>query len=225
MSVRISNIRDYFSLHSENRKLAEENARLFNNLNSSFAALQTDLVYPGDTVSRRLFGYYTARVINNSVNKQFNYLTLDKGLKDGMRPDMAVINTDGIVGITKSVSEDYTSVLSVLNKDLVISAKIKNSGYFGPLSWSGNSTEIVTLVDIPHHVKIAEGDTIITSGYGGIFPEGIMIGTIQDFKLKGGNYFVIKVKLSNDFRKVNYVKVIRNYEKSEIDSLENAANK
>ncbi len=223
MSVRISNIRDYFSLHTENRRLAEENARLFNNLKSSFAALQTDSIYPGDSATRRLYGYYTARVINNSVNKQFNYLTLNKGKKDGIRPDMAIINTEGIVGITKSVSDDYTSVLSVLNKDFFVSAKIKKNGYFGPLSWSGKSADYVTLVDIPHHVKISEGDTIITSGYGGIFPEGIMIGTVHDYKLKGGNYFEIKVKLSNDFRKVNYVKIIRNFEKAEIDSLETIA--
>jgi rod shape-determining protein MreC len=135
---------------------------------------------------------------------------------------MAVINSDGIVGVVKSVSESYSSVLSVLNRDFTVSAKIRKNGYFGPLTWSGSSSYYATLVDIPHHVKISEGDTIVTSGFGGVFPEGFLIGTISDFKLKGGNYYEIKVRLSNDFRKLNYVQVIRNYAKNEIDSLENA---
>jgi|WetSurMetagenome_2_1015567.scaffolds.fasta_scaffold06223_4 rod shape-determining protein MreC len=222
-SVRMSNIRDYFSLHYENRKLAEENARLYNNLNSSYSWLRTDSVFPGDTLARRKYWYITARVINNSVNKQYNYITLDKGSESGIRPEMAVINTDGIIGIVKSVSPNYASVLSFLNKDFTVNAKIKKNGYFGPLSWLGKSADYGTLVDIPHHVRVAEGDTIITSGFGGVFPEGILIGTISDFKLKGGNYYEIKVKLSNDFKKLDYVKVIRSFEKVEIDSLENAS--
>jgi rod shape-determining protein MreC len=176
----------------------------------------------GDSLAQRKYMYMTTRVINNTVNKQYNFITLDRGSEGGMKPDMAVVSTDGIVGVVKSVSENYSSVLSVLNRDFNVSAKIKKNGYFGPLSWGGTSAHYATLVDIPHHVKIAEGDTIVTSGFGGVFPEGIMIGIISNFKLKGGNYYEIKVQLSNDFRKLDYVKVIRNYAKSEIDSLENA---
>jgi rod shape-determining protein MreC len=218
----MSNIRDYFSLHYENRKLAEENSRLYNNLRSSYTLLSGDSLHMGDSVAKRKYVYLTTRVINNTVNKQFNFITLDRGSEGGMRPDMAVVSTDGIVGIVKSVSENYSSVLSVLNRDFNVSAKIKKNGYFGPLSWGGTSSNYATLVDIPHHVKIAEGDTIVTSGFGGVFPEGYLIGTIRDFKLKGGNYYEIKVQLSNDFRKLDYVKVIQNYSKNEIDSLENA---
>jgi rod shape-determining protein MreC len=214
----MSNIRDYLNLHQENRKLAEENAMLYNNLTSSYTIKD----FRSDSVARRIYRYLPARVINNSVNKQFNYITLDRGSEAGIQADMAVISTDGIVGIVKSVSENYSSVLSVLNRDFTVSAKIRKNGYFGPLTWSGSSSYYATLVDIPHHVKISEGDTIVTSGFGGVFPEGYLIGTINDFKLKGGNYYEIKVRLSNDFRKLNYVQVIRNYAKSEIDSLENA---
>ena len=138
---------------------------------------------------------------------------------------MAVISSEGIVGIVKSVSANYASVLSVLNRDFTVSAKIKKNGYFGPLSWNGNSAGNATLTDIPHHVKITRGDTIVTSGFGGIFPEGYMIGIIDDFRLKGGNYYEITVRLSTDFRKLNYVQVIRNYAKTEIDSIENAVNR
>jgi rod shape-determining protein MreC len=107
----------------------------------------------------------------------------------------------------------------------MVSARIKSNGYFGPLSWNGDDTEYATLVDIPHHVKITPGDTVITSGFGGIFPEGHHIGVIEDFHLKGGNYYVIRVKLSTDFRRLNYVQVIRNFAKNETDSLDNAASK
>jgi len=217
----MSNIRDYFSLHQENRKLAEENSMLYNNLKSSYSINNLNEGKKEDSLAQRKYFYQSTRVINNTVNKQYNYITLDMGSEAGIEPDMAVISTDGIVGVVKSVSTNYSSVLSLLNLDFTVSAKIKKNGYFGPLTWSGSSSYYATLVDIPHHVKISEGDTIITSGFGGVFPEGYLIGTINDFRLKGGNYYEIKVRLSNDFRKLNYVQVIRNYAKTEIDSLEN----
>jgi rod shape-determining protein MreC len=223
MSTRIENIKDYLSLRNENRKLAEENARLYNRLGSSFTRATPDSVYIGDSLHIRTYLYLTARVVNNTVNKQFNYITLDKGRLNGIQPEMAVIGSEGIVGIVKSVSDNYASVLSAVNRDFTVSAKIKKNGYFGPLKWNGNNPEFATLVDIPHHVKIEAGDTVITSGFGGVFPEGYHIGIISDFRLKGGNYYEIKVKFSTDFRKLNYVQVIRNFAKSEMDSLENAS--
>jgi rod shape-determining protein MreC len=217
----MGNVKDYFSLHYENRKLAEENTRLYNNLKSSFILTRADSAYLVDSLARRKYVYLTTRVINNTVNKQYNFITLNKGSEGGIKPDMAVISSDGIVGVVKSVSANYASVLSLLNRDFTVSAKIKKNGYFGPLNWNGNSANNAILVDIPHHVKINLGDTIVTSGFGGVFPEGFMIGTINDFRLKGGNYYEIKVELSNDFRKLDYVQVIQNYAKEEIDSLEN----
>lgn len=221
ISNRVENIKDYFSLYRENRKLSEENARLYNHLKSSFRVVGSDTIYAGDSITPRNYLYFTARVINNSVNKQYNYITLDRGSMGGINSEMAVISSDGIVGVVKSVTDNYAAVLSVLNRDFIISAKIKNNGYFGPLSWDGNSTEKVTLVDIPHHVKVSKGDTIVTSGFGGVFPEGFLIGTIDNFRLKGGNYYEISVRLSTDFRKLNYVQVIQNFARQETDSLEN----
>jgi len=223
ISIRIENIKDYLSLRNENRKLAEENARLYNRLGSSFTKVIGDSIYMGDSLHPRKYIYLTAKVVNNSINKQYNYLTLDKGRLSGIRPEMAVIGSEGIVGIVKSVSDKYASVLSAVNRDFTVSAKIRKNGYFGPLKWNGNNPEYATLVDIPHHVKIESGDTIVTSGFGGVFPEGYRIGIISDFRLKGGNYYEIKVKLSTDFRKLNYVQVIRNFARTEIDSLEKAS--
>jgi rod shape-determining protein MreC len=225
MSTRVENLKDYLSLRTENRMLAEENARLYNRLGSSFASKTPDIRSMGDSVKQANYKYVIAKVVNNTVNKQYNYITLDKGSLDGIQPEMAVIGSQGIVGVVKAVSENYSSVLSVINRDFMVSARIKSNGYYGPLSWNGNNTEYATLVDIPHHVKIVPGDTIITSGFGGVFPEGHMIGIIADAKLKGGNYYVIRVKLSTDFRKLNFVQVIRNFYKNETDSLNNAATK
>lgn len=221
ISTRMENIKDYFSLRNENRKLAEENAQLYNRLESSFTRIEPDTDRKGDSLTSRTYQYLTARVINNSINKQFNYLTLDKGKMSNIQPEMAVIGSEGIVGIVKSVSDNYSSVLSVLNRDFTVSAKIKKNGYFGPMRWNGNNPEYATLVDIPHHVKIEAGDTLVTSGFGGVFPEGYHIGVISEFRLKGGNYYEIRVKLSTDYRKLNYVQVIRNLARNEIDSLEN----
>ncbi|MBN1791674.1 MAG: rod shape-determining protein MreC [Bacteroidales bacterium] len=224
ISNKMENIKDYFSLYNENQKLSEENARLYNRLKSSYRLVAADTIFEGDSLSQRKFMYLTARVINNTVNKQYNYITLDRGSAGGIEPEMAVISSDGIVGIVKTVTPNYAAVLSLLNRDFIISAKIKKNGYFGPLSWNGNSTEYATLVDIPHHVQVNEGDTIVTSGFGGVFPEGFMIGTIDHFRLKGGNYYEITVNLSSDFRKLSYVQVIRNYARQEIDSIEYSVN-
>jgi len=223
LSLKIENIRDYLSLHSENRKLAEENADLYNQLSSSYKIVQAGSELPRDSASAGRYSFLTAKVINNTVNKQYNYITIDRGSKSGIQPEMAVISSEGVVGMVKSVSENYSSVLSVLNRDFIISAKIKKNGYFGPLSWNGNSTDYAILVDIPHHVVFEKGDTVVTSGFGGVFPEGFLVGIIEDSRLKGGNYFEIKVKLSSDFRKLSYLHVIKNEGKPEIDALENTA--
>jgi rod shape-determining protein MreC len=225
LSIRIENFTDYLSLYNENRELAEENSRLYNLLRSSFSLQEAEKTFAGDTSLTGQYQYLTARVINNTVNKQFNYITLDRGSKVGIYPDMAVICNKGIVGIVKSVSPNYAAVLSVLNRDFIASGKIKKSGYFGPISWNGKNSSYVTLVDIPHHVEISPGDTVVTSGFGGVFPEGFMIGLVDDARLKGGNYYEIRVKLSTDFRKLNHVQIIYNYARQEIDSLQNAASR
>ena len=220
LSARVENFKDYLSLYNENHKLAEENARLYNRLRSSFRLNVPDSSPGIDTLYSRRYLYLTSRVINNTVNKQYNYITLDRGSNSGIEPDMAVINGDGIVGIVKSVTENYSGVMSVLNREFTVSGKIRKNGYYGPVNWSGKNTGFATLIDIPHHVVIEKGDTIVTSGFGGVFPEGYLIGIIDDFRLKGGNYYEINVRLSNDFRKLSFVQVIKNITRQEIDSLE-----
>ncbi len=213
----------YFSLASVNRKLAKENAML--------KSLISDLPYVRVTpysvvlkaeVTDSVYRFISAKVINNSVDKQDNYITLNKGRKHGVKPDQGIINSDGIVGVVTQVSESFSLGFSVLNKRWGASAKLKKSGTFGPLAWDGSDPRYANLTGIPFHVEIAVGDTVVTSSYSSVFPEGIMIGTIESFdQPPGDNYYNIVVKLAVDFRALSYVDIVENLKKDEIKALEN----
>jgi len=211
----LDDIKSYIGLKQENFRLAQENTLLKNQLEllRKTEKVQKD-TFP-DTLHQKKYVYYLAQVVNNSVNKQYNYITLNRGARDGVTPDMGVISDKGVVGIVQGVSENYSTVLSVLNMAFTISAKIKKNGYFGLLHWNGISDRICILDDIPQHVSLSKGDTIVTTGYSGIFPENLLLGTISDFELKGGNFYSIKVLLFNDFRNLNYVTLIDDIKKEE----------
>lgn len=213
----------YLHLTQINKNLAEENAEL-----RALLENQTGLVIGDDSLKNQqagpdtLYRIVPARVINNSVNRPFNHFTLNKGRKDGIKPDQGVISTEGIAGVVVQVSDSYAVGLSVLNSRWSISAKVKKNGYFGSLIWRGLDYTLADLTEIPLHVDILAGDSIVTSGYSSIFPEGIMIGTIQEInRPPGENYYSIKVKLSTDFKNLSYVEVIENQDKPEIEELEN----
>lgn len=214
------NIKEYISLREENRKLIEENNRLYNLLKSSYRITSFESFTVNDSAYKRNYIYTNAKVINNSTNKQYNYITLDKGRNHGIEQDMAVLSNDGIVGIVKDVTDNYSSVISLLNRNFKVNAKIKRTGYFGPLLWTGRGHSKAILTDIPHHVQILTGDTVVTSGYSAIFPEGYMIGITSDYKLKGGNYYEITVDLATDFKKLSSVQVVKNLYREEQVELE-----
>lgn len=222
LSSRISNLGDYFSLHQENRKLIEENTKLYNQLAGLHPEASSYAYSQSDSGLSDTYRYISARVVDNTVNNQYNYITINKGSRYQIEPDMAVICNEGIVGYTKAVSKNFTVILPALNLDFIISGKIKKNGYYGPVSWNGVNTNHLTLVDIPHHVSVSQGDTIITSGFGGTFPEGYLIGTIESFRLKGGNYYEINLRMSTDFRKIDNVQVIKYIDRQELDSLQNS---
>jgi rod shape-determining protein MreC len=216
-------MKEYVSLREENRQLIEENNKLYNLLKSSYRIPALTSFQLSDTVYKRHYLYIDTKVINNSTNKQYNYITLNKGKNHGIEPEMAVVSDKGIVGIVREVTNNYSSVMSLLNLKLKINGKIQRNDYFGPLSWTGKGHSKATLTDIPHHVEILVGDTIVTSGYSAIFPEGYMIGIVSDFKLKGGNYFEITVNLATDFKNLSNVQVIENLFREEQIELENSA--
>lgn len=219
-----NSVTSYFRLASVNRELAEENARLRTLLGKQ-QNLPADSVsvYQPSIQSDSSFRISTARVINNSVNRAFNYITLDRGRKHGIKPDQGIISSSGIVGVVSEVSDSYAMGLSVLNGRWSVSAKLKNSGYYGSLHWDATDYKYARLSEIPLHVDIAVGDTIETSGYSAVFPEGIPIGTINDYtKPAGENYYSIEVKLAVDFKSLSHVEVVEILARDEILELENS---
>lgn len=174
--------------------------------------------------SLRQYFYTPATVINNTIYRKTNYLTINKGTRHGVLPDMAVISANGIVGVVQNASKNYATIISVLNTKLGVSAKLKNSKFYGSIKWDGLNYRKVILNEIPNHAVIHLGDSVVTSGYSIIFPEGIMIGTISDFAedSEGSNFYDIKLKLSTDMKKLNHVFVVGNFLKDEQKELEKA---
>lgn len=215
-----SSFTDFVSLKRANVELSRENALLRSQLlneNAKKYMASTDYVLNADTVYQAI----PAKVVNNSVNKLHNFITINKGSKDGIEPDMGVISPRGLVGITRNVSKNYTTITSLLNTQLKISAKLRDSNYFGSLSWSGQSVKIATLSEIPSHAEIEIGDAVVTSGFSSIFPEDVLIGTIESYEInRGEGFYDIKVRLSVDFNNITYVESIANYRKKEKLQLE-----
>jgi len=216
-----NSITEYFFLKQTNEKLAAENAALKKYSVNSFFKYDLQVFNISDTVFRQQYTYRTAKVVNKSVNKRNNYLTLNRGKLQGIEKDMAVITPDGVAGIVKDVSENFSTVISMLHVNSKISAQIKGNNYFGSVVWNGNDDSYVDLTDIPSHVKLHKGDTVVTTSYSAIFPEGIVVGTIDEFNLEAGNNFYnIRIKPGVDFRNVSNVYVIGNLLKNEQINLE-----
>jgi rod shape-determining protein MreC len=218
----VNEIKSYFNLRETNQLLAEENARLRSHSSEAYAKYINTKYTAGDTVYRQQYQYTVAQVVNNSVNKRNNYLTLNKGSLHGITPEMAVITSNGIVGITKDVSPHFSSVLSVLNKNAKISARLKKSNYFGSLYWDGLNHQYGTLVDIPTHAKVQKGDTVVTTPYSAIFPDKITIGVIHEIEEKpGDNFYTLKVRFTTNFKNLSQVYVVQNIMAKEQRQLEN----
>ncbi len=214
----VSSVTQYLNLKKSNRDLVDENARL----QTLITSLYYDTVpkyFDKDTTGK--FVYHAARVVNNSFTRRNNYLTIDIGSDNGIKPEMGVIAPNGIVGQVKDVSPHYATVISLLHKNSRISARFKNSRFFGSLSWPGMNPREALLSDIARHVKFSKGDTIVTTAYSALFPEGIMIGTVKDFEARdGSSFYSITIELSTDFTNLHYVYVVENKHQEEIKNLE-----
>jgi rod shape-determining protein MreC len=212
-------IREYLSLRQTNRDLYRENTLLRNQMDRLARNLETTSNGGYDSIPHRQYSYIPARVINNTVNKQFNFITLNKGRHHGIEPEMAVIAPNGVVGIVYAASGNYSTVLPMINRSFGLSAKILKNGYFGSLSWAGSGYQEAILKEIPFHVEIQPGDTIVTSGYSAIFPEGITVGTIAEFEARA-NFYTISVDIAVDYKNLQYVNIIRNLLQDERRELE-----
>ena len=216
---KINNISEYFDLRTQNDALAEENARLRSilfNAKDTASAPKLDSIkglHPTDII--------VSKVIHNSYNSHENYLTLNSGSLQGVKSDMGVINSLGIVGIIDNTSPRYATVLSLLNIKSQINAKIKKSNHFGSLVWNGKSTGFVQLIDIPRLAAIRKGDTIVTGGQSVIFPENLNIGTVDKIYIDNQtNYYTLDIKLFNDMTNLGHVYIIKSKDREEIINLE-----
>ena len=209
-----NNVTGYFHLKSINDDLVQKNVELelqMEHLRSALMELTADSTGLEKMKSDALKGYdiYRADVINNSLTHVDNYITIDKGENDGIRPEMGVINGNGVVGIVYQTSANYSVVIPILNSKSSISCKIKRSDYFGFLKWDGGASEYATVKDMPRHSLFSLGDTIVTSGHSAVFPGGIPIGTVEDMSdSHDGLSYLLKVKLFTDFGRLNDVRVI-----------------
>ncbi|CAZ95230.1 rod shape-determining protein MreC [Zobellia galactanivorans] len=211
-----NNVSTYFGLDQENQKLMEENTYLRKLL---FNRTQIDTTVL-DSV-QQTYTITTAKVIKNSFADPRNYITIDKGRKDSVQPDMGVITSKGILGIIENTSNNFSTVQSILNEKSNINAKIKNTDHFGSLVWNMKQYNIVQLVDIPRLVPLTIGDTIVTGGMSSIFPEGIPIGTIRKFDLNTSkSFYNIDVALFNDMTNIKNVYIVKNTYREEILELE-----
>lgn len=216
------NIREYFSLRDINQRLAEENAELRRKVDQRNQMLyQLDLRPIKDAAIINRFDFIAAKVINNTTNNYKNFITIDKGKRHGLQPGMAAISEAGVVGKVKSVSDHYAVLISLLNIDNQVSSKIKRTGHFGTVQWDGVDPRVIDLKYIPRHVELKVGDTVVTSGYNAVFPEGILVGVVKNVKLnEEAQFHTIKVGLAQDFGKLAFVEVVKSNLKQEKDSLE-----
>lgn len=228
-----SEVTSYFHLKETNRDLFRRNMFLEQRMLALEENQHERTPYEMDTtmISDSLFNdevmnyqMFEAKVIKNSLGLADNYLTINRGTKDGIGTEMGVVGPNGVVGIVYMTSSNYSVVISLLNTKSSLSCKIKRSEYFGYLKWENKDARYAYLKDLPRHAEFNLGDTVITSGYSNVFPEGLMVGTIDDMSdSNDGLSYLLKVKLSTDFARVNDVYVISRNGQKEQNELEQKA--
>lgn len=211
------NVTSYFFLRRENERLVAENVELQNRITALENRLEdVDEQLLKDTVEAYVYAeknlrYIPARVINFSTSSQRNFITLNKGARDGVQEDMGVVDQSGVVGIVRAVSERFAVVIPVINDAFSVSCRFLSNDRLGPLHWDGIDDRYAQLEDIARHVEVHEGDTLVTSGLSDAFPEGIRVGVVEKAELSESDaYYHIKVRLAADFHRLGYVQIIQN---------------
>jgi rod shape-determining protein MreC len=224
-----SNVTGYFHLRDINEDLQKRNTALeleILGLKGQLRAV-SEKIY-GDTLSVDTplmnYNFIIAHVINNSIARARNYITIEKGYDDGVKSEMGVVDQNGVIGIVNEVGPHTARIISLLNPDLRLSCKVKGSDAFGSLVWDGKNPNEALLEELPRHVPFHEGDTIVTSGFSGVFPEGIQVGTILTrSKDDDDNFYTLRIKLLTDFSTLSTVRVIENMLSDELKQIETDA--
>jgi len=217
----VSDVTGYFNLREINRQLLEENARLKSYHKSSFVFDDRDRFVMNDTVFEKKYTYLPAQVINNSIHRPNNYLTLNVGASHGVKPGMGVVSPMGVVGIVKDVSKNYSSVYSILHSESKITGKVGADEIVGTIIWPGKHYRKAEMKDIARHHEIKEKDTIFTSSFSQVFPPNIPIGKIFALNVNNAyDFYEIDVELATDFSKVSDVYVVISHVNDEQSELE-----
>jgi len=232
-----SEMRSFLNLRKELEAMQAENALLrTQNLNArlvevpyrdTFVTILVDTVITRDTLLKRLvrpaFEYVPANVLNNSISLDNNWIMINRGSMDGIRANMGVVSKDGVVGIVRHVDDRFAVVMSILHRQARVSASIRQTGAFGALVWEDRNPRYMTLKDIPRHLAVADGDTVVTSGYSNMFPEGHLVGFVEGQPKpdrENQYYFSIRVRLSEDPALFKRVYVVRHLFHNKLDSLQ-----
>lgn len=220
-----NNVTSYFDLREINGDLNRRNAELQGEIERLQAVIDrlnenafTDTMVIDSGIPP--FEFIVAHVIHNSVSRPYNYITLNKGSNEGIRPELGVIDQNGVVGIVSNTGPNSARVISLLNPNFRLSCKIKHTDYFGSLVWDGEHPDEALLEELPRHSVYAPGDTIVTSGYSAVFPANLPVGVVVDAETdRNQNFFTLRVKLLTDFTTLGTVQVIVNNNADELNAL------
>lgn len=212
---------EYLRLGEINDQLSLENALLRSEAQENYWNLRTETDTLADSTSIQRYIYRTAKVVNASVNREKNFIVIDRGTLGSVSSDMGVISGGNIVGVVRSASEHFAVVMPVIHSDFKASVRMRKSGAFGSLVWRGGDAQLADVIDIPKNIPVAPGDTIVTSGYSTYFPASIHVGTVEWVDDSDNDYHLIKVRMGADFRRLDHVLVVSDIFKQEQDTLLN----
>ncbi len=231
ISKQYNTVEYYFQLQKTNALLIEENKKLRNLLKDDFLPADTTTEMVVDSIKvdsleqYRRYLYFPAKVINNSVTSQTNYLTISRGTRQGITKDMAVVSPAGVVGTVVNVSANMATVMSLLHRQSRISASLLKTGETGSVEWDGKDPQVLTFRNIPKSAQAKKGDTVVTSRYS-TFPPGQPVGVIAEIgSQEGSNFYLMKIKPSTNFFNIQFVYAVKNLQKEEQDALEKATRK
>ena len=209
-NAQISEVKGYFSLRSQNEQLAIENAALRNQICSMDSAQNRELIH-----------YEHAKVVQMTTDELHNYLTINRGSRDGIMRGQGIRNEDGVVGIVRTVGRNYSVVMPIINTQANLSCRFAKNDYLGTLKWDGKDHRFAQLTDVSSHMVVNTGDTIVTSGLSPVFPEGIPVGIVENSVLKeGDSYYTIRVRLHTNFKRLKYVEIVQNAHQQEVEELQ-----
>ena len=219
----VNGFNTFIHLGTNNKALVEENALLKKQI-------QFQNQYPSDSNLPRnsdlyTFDYVVAKIENNSINKNINYITINKGSKDGLQKGFGVISSNGVVGIVTNVSENFALVMSVISVKSLVGVRHKNSNALGNLRWNGSDPNTLQIDGFSKTIPVKKNDTIVTAGFSSIFPPNVLVATVKDVKPdEGSSFYDINVHLTNNISSLSYVYVVKNNKKNELDSLQRLIN-